>query len=342
MRILSKMSFAALAVAVPTMFAACNGGDGDEEDLGGAGGSGGNSTSSGGNSTSSGGNSTSSGGNSTSSGGTEAEGGNGGLGGDTGSGGSAPTEPPFEASDCWAPGGPNSAVLDSGIGAFSESGDWLEDWTNWSVNSTPEDTGAAPTEALDADIDADTTLDASIVYELVGVVHVLEGVTLTIPAGTLIKSTGTGTLVVSRGGKLEAEGTAEEPIIFTSQAANGLKAAGQWGGVVILGNASNFSSLNVDIEGLASDPLNQHGPGGTEADPEDPIEDQDSGILKYVRIEFGGTELADGAEINGLTMGSVGSGTTISYVQVNTTWDDGSTPATSVSSIRCSVARWLP
>jgi len=323
MRILSKMTLAALAVLIPTSFAACSNG-GDEEDMGGADGSGGNDTDgSGGNDTDgSGGNDTDgSGGNDTDGSGGNDVGGQGGMGG--GSGGAGPSEPPFVAADCWAPGGPNAAVTGSGIGAFRESADWMDGWTNWSVNSTPEDDGTAATDQLEGDIDADMTLDASKIYELVDIVHVLDGVTLTIPAGTLFKSTGTGTLVVSRGGRLVAEGTAEAPIVFTSQAANGVKGPGQWGGVVILGNASNFTGPNVDIEGLASDELNQHGPGGDDEDPNDPIDDQDSGVLEYVRIEFGGTELADGAEINGLTMGSVGSGTTISHVQVNTTWDDG-------------------
>lgn len=324
MRILSKMSLAVLAIVIPAAFAACNNGPGDEEDLGGAGGNTGGGNTGGGNT---GGGNT--GGGNTGGGNTGGSGGmgmgamggadnTGGGGSGGGSGGTPPTEPPFEPSDCLSPGGPNADVLSSGIGAFVEEDDWMAGWTNWSVNSTPEDDGSAPTVALDADIDADLELDASEIYELVGTVHVLDGATLTIPAGTLFKSGGSSSLVVSRGGRLVAEGTAEAPIVFTSKAANGLKAAGQWGGIIILGNASNWSGPNVNVEGLATDPLNQYGDAG-----DDPIEDQDSGSLEYVRIEFGGTELLDGNEINGLTMGSVGSGTRVSYVQVNTTWDDG-------------------
>src|SRR5688572_2624516 len=265
MRILSKMSLAVLAVAIPTAFAACNSGPGDEEDLGGAGGSGGgNNDGSGGNSDGSGGENTDgSGGSTGGSGETGGQGGMGAMGGDTGSGGGSggttPVEPPFTPEQCTAPSGPTGAVTASGIGAFVEDADWMDGWTNWSMNSTPEDDGTAPTEALTTDIDADLTLDAAEIYELVGTVHVLDGATLTIPAGTLFKSTGNGTLVVSRGGRLVAEGTAEEPIVFTSQAANGVKAAGQWGGIVILGQATNWSGPNVNVEGLATDALNQHG-----------------------------------------------------------------------------------
>jgi len=326
MRILSKMSIAALTVMVPVAFAACGGGGDDEEDMGGAGGSGTGATNNDGsgatNNDGSGAtnNDGTGGGSGGSTGGSENQGGMG--GGSGGMGGVVLSEPPFTPQDCLAnPGGPADTVMSSGVGAFRDEADWMEGWTNWSVNATPEDMGSTlspVTVTLSADITADMELDAGEVYAISGIIHVTDGATLTIPAGTLFKSTGNSTLVISRGGRIEAMGTAEAPIVFTSAAANGQKQAGDWGGIVILGNATNWSGDNVNVEGLASEPLNQHGPAG-----EDPIEDQDSGFMEYVRIEFGGTELQDGNEINGLTMGSVGSGTTISYVQVNTTWDDG-------------------
>jgi hypothetical protein len=194
-------------------------------------------------------------------------------------------------------------------------GDWMEDWTNFSIDSSGVSDDDADT-VLDDDIDSDMTLTADKIWELQGTVHVLDGATLTIEAGTVIKGdAGTqGTLVISRGGKIIAVGTKDAPIVFTSTADEGDKAAGQWGGVIILGKASNFKGAEVAIEGLLEDPINNH--GGT-------VNNDNSGELKYVRIEFGGIELSDDNEINGLTLGSVGSGTKLSYIQVNTTLDDG-------------------
>jgi len=83
-----------------------------------------------------------------------------------------------------------------------------------------------------------------------------------------------------------------------------------WGGVVVLGKAANFKGDNVPIEGLDNEARNQHG------------DDDDGGTLAYVRIEFGGAEISPGNELNGLTLGSVGSGTRIHHVEVNTTLDD--------------------
>jgi len=160
------------------------------------------------------------------------------------------------------------------------------------------------------------TLTSDKVWELEGVVRVADGETLTIEACTRIEGkTGAtpGTLVVARGGRIEAVGTADEPILFTSSLAPGSRAAGNWGGVILLGKAPNFKGDAVLIEGLADDPENQHGGD---------VEDDNSGTLSYVRIEFGGFELTAGNEINGLTMGSVGSGTTINHIMVNTSLDD--------------------
>jgi hypothetical protein len=222
--------------------------------------------------------------------------------------------PPFTTADCGSASGPTDAVLNSGIGAFTEESDWMDGWTNWSRTSTPEDDGSDVDEIIDADIDADMTLSNDKIWGFGADVHVLDGVTLTIEAGTLIKSQGSAsTLVVSRGGKLIAKGTKKDPIIFTSAKKNGDKKRGDWAGVVILGAAKNWDGSDTNIEGLPVDSLNQHG-GSNDKD--------NSGELSYVRIEFAGTELADGNEINGLTMGSVGSGTKISYVQVSTTLDD--------------------
>jgi hypothetical protein len=110
-----------------------------------------------------------------------------------------------------------------------------------------------------------------------------------------------------------AEGTADEPILFTSSLPEGARESGSWGGVILLGKAPNFKGEDTLIEGLEDADVNKYGGD---------VEDDDSGTMTYVRIEFGGYELSEGNEINGLTLGSVGSGTTLSHIMVNTTLDD--------------------
>ncbi len=178
-------------------------------------------------------------------------------------------------------------------------------------------TGAGLAEmAIANQITADTTLTNDTVWILSDTTYVNSGATLTIEPCTIIKGTKSplGTLVVSRGGMIDAVGTADEPIVFTSDQAAGSRAPGDWGGVILLGRAPNFKGTDVAIEGLADAPENQY--GGT-----DPA--NSSGRLSYVRIEYSGFELSAGNEINGLTMGSVGSGTQIDHVMVSNTLDDG-------------------
>lgn len=184
------------------------------------------------------------------------------------------------------------------------------------------------------------------IYQLDGLVFVNEGQILTIEAGTIIKGlSGQGesasALVVARGAKVMAEGTATDPIIFTSSAdgilrnANGVCAdtegnpilstlpggsRGLWGGILILGKAptNNLSSKGVSvIEGIPSSE-SRGIYGSVSPDPMD-----NSGILKYVSIRHGGTDIGEGNEINGLTLGAVGAGTTIDYVEVFGNNDDG-------------------
>jgi hypothetical protein len=197
-------------------------------------------------------------------------------------------------------------------GAFGTT-DWTASWTNYNPKTTVY--GDA-TVTLSGTISANTTLDASKVYKLVGFVYVASGVTLTIPAGTVIRGdqVSKGTLVVTRGGKVMAEGTAAKPIVFTSNKAVGDRASGDWGGVIILGKSLNNIPTGTGlIEGGLTEPFGNH--GGTDAA-------DNSGTLKYVRIEFPGIAFTLNNEINGLTLGSVGSGTTIDYVQVSFSGDD--------------------
>jgi hypothetical protein len=137
--------------------------------------------------------------------------------------------------------------------------------------------------------------------------------TLTIQAGTVIigdKAT-KGTLIVQRGSKLIAEGTATEPIVFTSAEGIGSRSPGDWGGVVICGKAPN--NLPVGTNELEGGYKGFH--GGT-------VADDNSGSLKYVRIEYAGIPLNPNQEINSLTMGSVGSGTKLEYIMASFGLDD--------------------
>ncbi|MDO7743783.1 MAG: hypothetical protein MUP99_08420, partial [Pedobacter sp.] len=122
-------------------------------------------------------------------------------------------------------------------GAFSTT-DWTTGWTNYNPKTTVYGTA---TETLSGTISANRTLDASKVYLLSNFTYIASGVTLTIPAGTVIRGDqgSKGTLVVTRGAKLIAEGTATNPIVFTSNKAVGDRAAGDWGGIIILGKATN-------------------------------------------------------------------------------------------------------
>lgn len=173
--------------------------------------------------------------------------------------------------------------------------------------------GASETQDLEGDL-ASTTLTKDKEWVLKGVVSVPEGETLTIEAGTKIvgDKASLGTLVVQRGGKIDAQGTAEEPIVFTSGLPAGERAPGDWGGVVILGRAPiNEAGGEAEVEGFQSPQLY----GGDDAN-------DNSGTLKHVRIEFGGIEISDGNEINGLTLAGVGKGTKVDFVQVKHTLDD--------------------
>lgn len=190
---------------------------------------------------------------------------------------------------------------------------------------------------LEGNITSDKTLDPSKIWLLKGRVSVVKDVTLTIPAGTIIKAAaGTGadasTLIISRGGKIDAQGTADKPIVFTSISDNiqlggtypingpslTVESRGLWGGLLILGNAPcSFSGdvTELQIEGIpTSDTNGLYGGINTE---------DNSGIIKYVSIRHGGAEIGEGNEINGLTLGGVGSGTTIDHVEVIANVDDG-------------------
>lgn len=189
-----------------------------------------------------------------------------------------------------------------------------------STDNTTAYTEPSGTE-LNGEIKTNTVLKTGKTYTLKGFVYVRQGATLRIEPGTTIKGDkGTkGTLIITRNGKIDAQGTAASPIIFTSGEAT--PNYGDWGGIIILGNARTngaYSGTNglQEVEGgvnVVSSGVGLHG-GTNDAD--------NSGTMKYVRIEYPGIAFAANNEINGLTMGSVGSGTTIDYVEVYKSGDD--------------------
>jgi len=173
------------------------------------------------------------------------------------------------------------------------------------------------------------TLTAGTEYTLDGFVFVEEGAELYIQAGTVIKALQTPTtgdnasaLIVARGGKVFAYGTADAPIIFTSELddlsnPNDVTWAdrGLWGGVILLGNATTNRGVEGQIEGIPSGEIRAAYGGDDDEDS--------SGVMRYVSIRHGGAELGPGDEINGLTFGAVGSGTVIDHVEVFSNLDDG-------------------
>ena len=169
------------------------------------------------------------------------------------------------------------------------------------------------------DISSNTTWTADHTYLLDGFVHVLNGATLTIEAGTTVygKIGTKASLIVRQGGKLNAIGTADKPIVFTSEytkpGATQAPAAGDWGGIILLGKAPINPASGIGVIEGTGDANDIY--GGT--DPDD-----NSGTLKYVRIEFPGVAFAKDNEINGLTSGGVGRGTIIDYVEVAYSGDD--------------------
>ena len=182
-------------------------------------------------------------------------------------------------------------------------------------DNTPVETGQRDARGrviIEGNITANRRLLSTEKYILRGFVRVKAGAEIQIDPGTVVfgdKNT-QGSLVIERGGRINAAGTVDKPIVFTSGEAPGQRNYGDWGGIVLLGNAPTNKPTTTGIEGVPDGPY-----GGTNAE-------DNSGVLRYVRIEFAGIPITPGNEINGLTMGGVGRGTTIEYVQVSFCGDD--------------------
>lgn len=238
------------------------------------------------------------------------------------------------------------------VGAFDGQNNWMEDWTVAINSNIPDDVTNALTQALATDVSgqypaitdkpvyklaADTEFTADVVLSndahwiLQGRTAVggdkINNTTLYIEKGTtLIGETGDDFLVVRRGSKIEAVGTATQPITMTSiQNVTGQETAiGQWGGLVVLGNAPANSCGDQTGEATADELANcgvsAEGAAGNFGGnmPED-----NSGTLKYVVIKHAGKALGNGDELNGISFAGVGSGTDVSYIHIHQNLDDG-------------------
>lgn len=193
---------------------------------------------------------------------------------------------------------------------------WTNTWTEWDPQNKVY---PAPTVTITGNITSNTTWSTGQTVLLSTQCFVKNNSVLTIQPGVTIMGDkaviGAG-LFITKGSQLQAVGTASQPIVFTSNQAIGARGLGDWGGVILLGQASNNNPGGINnIEGLTVSVDTEYG----SATPND---NDNSGTIKYVRIEFGGYIYQPGKEINGLTFGAVGRGTTIDYVQVSFANDD--------------------
>ncbi|MFT4016034.1 MAG: hypothetical protein QM668_03655 [Agriterribacter sp.] len=199
---------------------------------------------------------------------------------------------------------------------------------NGSGNGNGNGNGNGSTVTLTGRITENITLKKGDENILSGIVYIANGATLTVEAGATVKGDYKGTnvaaLVITRGSKIEAKGTQDEPIVFTSSSPD--PRSGDWGGIVICGKASintEFTGTGggkgiLEVEGGINN-ANGDGLAGGGATPDDA---DNSGTLQYVRIEYAGYAYQPDKEVNSLTLAAVGSGTTIDHVQVSYAKDD--------------------
>ncbi|RZK37562.1 MAG: hypothetical protein EOO90_24910 [Pedobacter sp.] len=171
---------------------------------------------------------------------------------------------------------------------------------------------AAP-EAIPSTVTTSRTLTADRVWILRGETHVQSGAVLTIEAGTVIKSdvTSKGALVIDKGARIEAVGTPDKPIVFTSGRGVGDRNPGDWAGITIIGNAPTNRTSISNVEGGVTGTFGL----GT-------VANDNSGTLKYVRVEYAGIAFSANSEVNALSFYAVGSGTTLDHIQVSYAKDD--------------------
>ena len=227
------------------------------------------------------------------------------------------------------------------VGALrpESANDWTKGWSNFdpknAVYGEPTDlttldaTLASLPVLGEKDITGTLTLDATKIYLLKGFVVVRSGGKLVIPAGTVIRALADlnaspknyASIIVERGGKIEITGTAAKPVVITSARAIGARERGDWGGLLLAGKANHnlldATGNNIQMEGFngVTFDANLAKFGGTD-------NTDNSGIVSYLRLEFGGLAFEVNKEINGLTLGAVGSGTQMDHIQVSFCGDD--------------------
>lgn len=226
-----------------------------------------------------------------------------------------------------AAAGQGFSTLASGLTATTYTDDDVAEGTGYNyrvlaVNSAGQSNPSDPAfgevgiarATLAGTISGNRELSPDTVYEISGLVIVDDGGVLRIPAGTTLEGSVTvqpSAVVVRMGGQLFSEGTADAPVVFTSAAAAGERARGDWGGIVLNGRSlCNFPEGECVGEGNS-------GPYGGD------VLDDNSGRIVYTRIEFAGFEVSFGNELNALTLNGVGSGTEIHHVQTHYGSDDG-------------------
>ena len=193
------------------------------------------------------------------------------------------------------------------------------------VTATTATAGSGGNVDVTQDISANTTWTADKTYTLKGFIHVLNGATLTIQPGTKIVGDFTtvgSSLFILRGAKINAVGTADNPIVFTSSRPAGQRQPGDWGGLIIVGNAKINRSGAVEVEGTNTDVNGGSGKNYSVLYSGGTADDDNSGTLSYVRVEFAGYAPKQDQELNSFTFAAVGSGTRISYLQSMAGLDD--------------------
>jgi hypothetical protein len=247
----------------------------------------------------------------------------------------APDFKPMQGSGALSGGAtpPSDGFFDTGATFRGAIGtvDWTrtgapQSWTQYPTNETPADIGTVTTLAGTnnaLEITADTTWTAGNTVKLPAnlKVYVSGGAVLTLQPGALIKGGVGSAIVVTKTGRIDAQGAASAPIVMTSDKASGTATAGDWGGLILLGSAAvNVAGGDPSIEGLdAADLRHHYGPGiGGNAN-----DAHDCGTVRYVRIEYAGAIVSAGNEIQGLTIGACGSATTVDFLHVHRSSDDG-------------------
>ncbi len=205
-----------------------------------------------------------------------------------------------------------SAAQTATIGIVGNE-NWMQNWTNFRPKSyLYED----PNVILSGTISVNTKLEKRNTYLIMGTLYLIDNAILTIEPGTVIRGDyeTTGTLIITKGSKIIANGSETDPIVFTSSKAESSRNSGDWGGIILLGDApinklGGMAILDFNLDGKYSMY------GGTNIN-------SDSGILKFVRIEFSGRKLNSYKELNGLSLAGVGLKTQIENVQISFSNDD--------------------